>query len=257
MHALDHLEMHVAHGCNLACESCSHYSGDHRGMVTRMEAAQWMNVWCLRITPGVFKLLGGEPTLNRDVCDIISDSAYFFPNSAIHFSTNGFYVHKYPSLGRVLGSVKAVVTLSVHSRDPAFLAKLQPNIYLMERLSKEFGFTLHIGDGTTGWSRRYLGEPGAILPFTENNPRASWQACSAKHYPQLYDGKLWKCAPMSYLNLTPNLHPAWDAYRQYEPLPPDCTDDELTAWLAREEETTCAMCPTALVPFQKPVPWKR
>jgi hypothetical protein len=254
--SLNHLEMHVAHGCNLACESCSHYSGGHKGVVTREQAVDWMGDWCERVRPAVFKLLGGEPTLNRDLSEILLDAHAIWPESALHFSTNGFYVHRHPDLGATLGMVNAVVTLSVHSTDPAFMAKLQPNIDLMQRWQKEYGFTLYLGDGTTGWSRRYLGTGADIMPFEEKNPRASWQACSAKHYPQLYDGQLWKCAPMAYLNLTPNLHPAWDAYRQYQPLSPDCSDEELAAWLKREEEPTCAMCPTKLVAFQKPVPWK-
>jgi hypothetical protein len=257
MHALNHLEMHVAHACNLACESCSHYSHSHKGMVRRDEALDWMAAWAFMLEPKVFKLLGGEPTLNMELCDILIDARAMWPRAEIHFSTNAFFVHKHPDLGRVLGDIHASVTVSVHSHAPEYREKMDDNLHLLRDWQRIYGFTLWVGDGTTGWSRRHHGKPGAIMPFTEGNPRASWQACSAKHYPQLYDGKLWKCAPMAYLNLTPNLDPAWNPYRQYQPLSPDCTEDELAAWLKREEEPTCAMCPTRLEPFPKPMPFKQ
>ncbi|WP_208646407.1 death domain-containing protein [Mesorhizobium waimense] len=40
------LELHVAHGCNLSCESCSHYSNHaHAGIVSLEDADRWMGLW--------------------------------------------------------------------------------------------------------------------------------------------------------------------------------------------------------------------
>lgn len=40
---IKHLEIHVAHICNLSCESCSHYSNQgHKGLVSLEEAEKWM-----------------------------------------------------------------------------------------------------------------------------------------------------------------------------------------------------------------------
>src|SRR5260221_8082020 len=38
------LEMHVAHACNLTCESCSHFSNQgHKGTLSVDDSVQWMS----------------------------------------------------------------------------------------------------------------------------------------------------------------------------------------------------------------------
>src|SRR5207244_5365780 len=60
------LELHVTHACNLACESCSHYSDHgHRGNLDLAEADRWMAAWSGRLHIEQFNLLGGEPTIHR------------------------------------------------------------------------------------------------------------------------------------------------------------------------------------------------
>jgi glycosyltransferase involved in cell wall biosynthesis len=46
----------------------------------------------------------------------------------------------------------------------------------------------------------------------------------------------------------------WAPYLQYQPLGPDCTPDELTAFFAKEDEPFCGMCPSQPVPFELPWP---
>src|SRR4051794_20267283 len=52
MRILRNLELHVAHGCNLTCESCSHYSNQgHTGLVALADADAWMAGWSRRLEP--------------------------------------------------------------------------------------------------------------------------------------------------------------------------------------------------------------
>ena len=52
MRVLRNLEIHAAHACNLACESCSLYSNHaHKGLVSLEEADAWMGGWSGRIAP--------------------------------------------------------------------------------------------------------------------------------------------------------------------------------------------------------------
>ena len=107
------------------------------------------------------------------------------------------------------------------------------------------------------WTRRYHGAGSAIRPFDDRQPRASWEICPSKVHPQLFEGKLWKCAPLAYLKLQAKkyrLSERWDPYLQYQPLEPDCTPEELTAFFAREDESFCGMCPSQPVPFELPLP---
>ncbi len=69
--AMENLEIHVSHACNLACEQCSHYSNyNHKGMLTPEEADRQMGLWSGRLLPRWFSLLGGEPTLNPALGEI-------------------------------------------------------------------------------------------------------------------------------------------------------------------------------------------
>src|SRR5277367_3247989 len=81
---IGNLEIHAWHGCNLGCESCSHYSplGMQDGP-TLVQCAQWIDAWSNRLRPAVFSILGGEPTLNRDLVRIVEHAITAFPESRI------------------------------------------------------------------------------------------------------------------------------------------------------------------------------
>jgi hypothetical protein len=51
----------------------------------------------------------------------------------------------------------------------------------------------------------------------------------------------------------------WRHYLQYEPLLPDCSDAELQAFLSREDEAVCGMCPAnpERIDIPSPLPQRR
>lgn len=71
MPSIPFLDIHVSHTCNFQCQSCAHFSGGSRGLVDLNDAEAWMNAWRNRLQPGVFGLLGGEPTLHPQLIDFI------------------------------------------------------------------------------------------------------------------------------------------------------------------------------------------
>ena len=75
------LELHVTHACNFTCEGCSHYSNHgHKGNITLEECEEWLYTWSKRIRPKVFTILGGEPTLHKDLSDILYMVRGMFPD---------------------------------------------------------------------------------------------------------------------------------------------------------------------------------
>ena len=65
---------------------------------------------------------------------------------------------------------------------------------------------------------------------------------------QLYNGNLFKCGPIAYLNdfldkYNLKSKPEWNPYSKYNGLNPTCTEDELDKFLKKEEEFICNMCP--------------
>ena len=53
------------------------------------------------------------------------------------------------------------------------------------------------------------------------------------------------------------LSDAWEPYLAYEPLPPECSDDRMRAFFAREDESQCGMCPAAPERFAMRLPLVR
>jgi radical SAM family protein/4Fe-4S single cluster protein len=249
----------VAHACNLTCEGCAHFSNSgHKGMITLEEAAATMEAWKRRLMPSQFTLLGGEPTLNPRLAEFIYLARKCWPNSQIVLTTNGFFLDRHPDLPKALHETGARVDWSIHHDGPEYLAKAQQIKSIWDSWLREYPFKIRIEDSARRWTRRHRGVGPDVLPFDDRDLRSSWKKCAARTCRQLFRGKLWKCSSITYLQLQkekyPDLSPAWDPYLAYEAISPDCTDEQLDAFLAREEEPICGMCPARPEPFTKPSP---
>jgi radical SAM family protein len=253
------LELHVTHACNLACESCSHYSNQgHAGNLDPAQADLWMGAWSDRILVEEFVLLGGEPTIHPELSQFVLLARRRWPRARVRIVTNGFFLHRHPDLGSVLATDgNADIALSVHHNEPEYSGRLHPILDLLETWQRDHGTTVHIWQSYQGWTRRYLGSGAAMLPFEDGRPRQSWEICPARHCKQLHEGKLWKCAPLAYLGMQKTkygLSDKWDPYLRYAPLEATCNDDELDKFLALEEEAVCSMCSAEPRRFSLPSP---
>ena len=254
-----HLEIHVAHACNLACESCSHYSNyRHTGVVSIEDADRWMGAWSARLRPETFSLVGGEPTIHPRLADFVRLARTHWPDSRLRLVTNGFFLHKHPQLPEVLkGDRKASIYLSLHHDSPAYRNELRPNLELLRRWTREYGLSVRAYLSFRNWRRVYRDGGSAMRPYADGRPRRSWERCVAKSCPQLFEGAIWKCSPLAYLGMQHDkfgLSEEWAPYLAYQPLRPDCGDAELREFFAREDEPVCAMCPAEPERFKMPSP---
>jgi MoaA/NifB/PqqE/SkfB family radical SAM enzyme len=256
---IKHLELHAAHGCNFACESCSHYSNQgHKGMLSVADAESMISQWSTKVNPLLFKILGGEPTINPNLVELFKIARRYWPNAHIQLATNGFFLHRHPTLPQVLKEIKnASIELSVHHDSEEYTAKMEPIFALVDSWNKEYGTTLKIAKSLGRWRRTYYGEGDAMEPFKDNNQRSSWEKCPAKTCAQLYDNKIWKCAPLAYLGLQKekyNLSSSWDHYLTYTPLDVNTSEEQIKEFFAREDESYCGMCPSETVRFKLKMP---
>ena len=130
---IDYLEIHVAHSCNLRCESCSHYANQgHQGIVSLGEADRWMKLWNQRVSPQRFGLVGGEPTLHPHLCDFLRMSRKNWPQAELRLITNGFLLDRHPDLPATLRDTDTSLLLSVHHSSPRYQERLQPVIELID-----------------------------------------------------------------------------------------------------------------------------
>jgi len=253
------LEIHAAHACNLACESCSHYSNHgHKGIVSLDEARQWLAPWAPRLAPQVFSILGGEPSIHPDLTSFCALAREMFPKSTLRLVTNGFFLERHPRLPEWLrADGRAILNVSIHHESPDYRKRLAPIMDLVARWQREHGIRVEYWHSSRNWTRRYHGQGAAMEPFEDGHPRRSWEICTAKFCPQVHEARLWKCAPLAYLPMQHarfGLSEKWSPYLAYRPLEPGCSDAELDAFLAREEEPSCAMCSSVPRHFELPVP---
>ena len=258
-HHTDRLELHVTHACNLACESCSHYSNHgHSGNLSLEDAYAWMAPWSRRLTLDRFVLLGGEPSIHPELPSFVPLVRRHWPQARIRIVTNGFFLDRHPDLPRVLAADgNCELALSVHHDAAAYRDRLEPIFDLLETWQRSHSIVVMVWESHTRWTRRYRGFGELMLPFEDGQPRRSWEICPARHCKQLFDGKVWKCPPITYLSMQKrkyDLSPKWDPYLSYQPLELTCSDGELAGFLQREEEPICAMCSAEPRLFALPIP---
>ena len=255
------LEIHVAHACNLACESCSHYSNHaHKGLVSLEEAEAWMAPWGGRIAPKFFSLLGGEPTVHPELTQFVRIARKHWPRSTLRIVTNGFFLDRHPELPAFMREDgRTLLNISVHHDSAEYRERMRPVLELAEKWARDYGIRIQVFTSNESWTRRYKGYGAAMEPFDDRQPRASWENCAAKTCPQVFEGSIWKCAPLAYLRMQHErfgLSERWAPYLGYRPLEPGCSDPELDAFFALEEESHCAMCAAKPEHFSLPMPMR-
>jgi Radical SAM superfamily/4Fe-4S single cluster domain len=261
MRRIPKLEVHITHGCNLTCESCSHYSNQgHSGQLSLETFESNLKDWHTKIVPDTLTFLGGEPALHSKLPEFFKIARKYWPNTELRVITNGFYIQRHPTLPIVMKEVgNAYIYVSVHHSDPAYTEKIQPSLDLLESWNKEYGTRIHKSESFGKWTRRYFGKGDNIEPFKDNNPRASWEICNAKLCTQIFENKIWKCAPLAYLQLQDrkyNLSESWNKYLDYQPLTLDATAEEINAFFNTEDIPECGMCPAKNIQFDLPLPFK-
>jgi hypothetical protein len=258
------LEFHVAFGCNLTCESCAHYSNHtHSGTIAPAEVERQVALWNRKIVPQSFRLLGGEPTLNKDLLDIIRIARRGWPaaeGTQLELITNGLRLERFPRLPAVLEETDCRLVISVHHDGPDYARAIEPVRTLVEGWQAAHTLNVAWRSSFRYWTRRYHGYGSAMKPFADGDQRASWDHCAAKHCVQLFEGKLWKCPALAYLPMQHaryQLGAEWQPYLRYQALGPYAEPRQIAAFLAQEDEAACLMCPAKPPRFDKPNPLMR
>lgn len=252
------LELHVAHACNLACESCSHYSNhNHKGLLSLDEARSWILPWSKRLRPAMFSLLGGEPAINPDLPAFVPLARAFWPRARIRIATNGLLLDRHPELPRRLAEAgDTILEVSIHHASDAYRNRLEPVFDLLRAWVRDHDIRVRLVHSYRQWTRRYKGHGAAMEPFADGRPGESWLNCPAR-CPQLFEGRIWKCAPLAYLGMQDRkfgLSEAWRPYLAYAPLEPRADDAEIARFFARAAEPECGMCAAKPKRFDLPLP---
>lgn len=206
-----------------------------------------MAAWSHRLQPEKFSILGGEPTVNRELLDIVAAAIEHWPESEIRVVTNGFLLHRHPMLPEVMVKARrSILVVSSHYSGAEYQAKFAPVRALISDWQSRYGLNARIVEADRFWTRRYRSGPAGV-EFFSSEPEKAWNACVGKYCIQLFDGCVWKCPPVTYLQLLTRVQPKNDEARTrsstYLPLESTCTPAELEEFFSRKQEPICAMCP--------------
>ena len=258
------LEYHLAHGCNLSCQQCSHYSNHHLAgaMPTVEQADADYSLWSHRLRPTRFALLGGEPLLNPDVIQHILLARQHWPDSNLMLVTNGFFLHRFPSLPEVLIKTNCQLEVSQHGTHEEYVKRFREVKQLVWRWREQYpSIQIQIRQSHRGWMRQYKIIDGKPMPF-DSKPNAAYRVCLQKTCTQLRLGMLWKCPALAYfaqLESKLKLHdlPQWQLFRDYQACPPAASDDEVRQFLQTKSIPQCGLCPSRRTKFVHPNPLQR
>lgn len=257
---IHNLEVHVTHACNLACKACSHFSNENVGTnISFASLKEQMSFWSNRIAPRQFSILGGEPTLNPELSEIVKECRNQWPDARLVLVSNGFRLDKHPDLPQALEESNCELHISIHHQGPEYTQKVDEVKKLLTEWQADYDFLLEYRSSSEKWRMTFKGEGASILPREDNDASASWNICPSKYCPQIFEGKLWKCPQTAYLQLMNRkfqLSQKWDDYLDYQPLEPYCSTVELNEFLDRKVEPICKMCPAENHYFELPSPLK-
>lgn len=252
------LEIHVSHSCNLNCVSCSHFSDQkHKGVVSIEELEDWCGLWPQKIQPMEINLLGGEPTLNKNLMYLIYFIRSKWQKSKINLITNGFFLNNHELLPVVLEKTKCNLIISIHHDSLEYTNKIEEIKKTIEKWKQKNRFNVEWRESYKNWKILFKNKGSAMTPFQDNDPKKSWQNCESKHTKQLFKGKIWKCPPLAYLDMQNekyNMDKIWSEYLKYRPADIKMNYKELFDFLNLQEETYCSMCPANPQKVKKPNP---
>ena len=243
------IEMHASHACNLNCEFCSHFTNYKIGGNVPVDLADdWMKAWNRRLKPARFTILGGEPCLNPDLCKYVEITRKNWPDSKIHVVTNGFLLHQHPDLPKVLKkALPSCLVISRHHNSKEYMDKYYKMLELAKQWQNQWGIEVELQQGITQWRKPYQKTNNGIHPYKDGDYKQSFQSCKMKNNcHNLLDYKLYKCAPLTYLNMMSEkyeLSDEWNFYKNYKPLAPLCSNHELMEWVKQKAIPECGMCP--------------
>jgi hypothetical protein len=248
-HIIQKLETHCTHLCNLNCAGCTHYSNHHHGTHVPVDYAdEQMKMWNKLLFTKRFGILGGEPALHPNLPQFIEMTRKNWPKSVISVVSNGLLLPKlHPDLGKTLQRNKCVLVLNQHYDSPEFSAQFEESARIIKGWSKKYEIPISLRKSFKIWRLQYLGFGDNMMPFTDNDAITSWKNCPAKRCFVLFEGKIWKCPPIAYLQLQArkfNLNFAWEPYINYTPLDRlTCSRADIRHFFSLHAESCCAMCP--------------
>jgi MoaA/NifB/PqqE/SkfB family radical SAM enzyme len=226
--------------------------------------------WSKIIQPKNLTIIGGEPLIHPKIYDILRYARDTFPSTRIEVFTNGLLLPKKPLFEETLQEIEnAQINLTLHNQNQRVRDKIFDNIQefiIKENLWSQIDqnkwhfneVALELDDPTQGgWYNYRKTVAGELKPWTDEDPQASYQACGVNIFPIAYDGRLYKCPPISMLRTHLSKYnrlddPDWQKYLEYKGISLESSNERILEFVDNifKPHEICGMCPAN--PYLKP-----
>lgn len=231
MRKLGHLDLNVAAGCNFSCVSCSHASPiNDRWFMTPEEMERDLDAVKSLMHFHRLQMVGGEPTLNKQLPELMKVARASGVGDEIMVITNGSLLTKMPhEFWLELDTLQLSIYPSLNPAIPAF-AKAK-----CEQFGKAFFSTVY-----TGFYKQIRAEPNNGQHFHSCHWRNDcWT---------LHRGAFYFCPQSTFFPKALLGHESIDGL-----LVDGITEDKLEAFLTRKEPLeSCRVC---IANEMKTAPW--
>lgn len=186
---IHHLESNLADGCNLNCRGCLHFSNLYKMSDFPNEEAILEGVKAISAKCEIFqfRVLGGEPLLNKNLPDFLVKLRKILPYCDIAIISNGILIPKVEEkLFEIMKQCHIGFILTLYQ--PTF--KMKDMIY--DRL-KEYGVPYGSHEAKTDLFEKFIMLEPAI---SDEHP---YESCEPRGILVLKDGSLYRCPIEAYI----------------------------------------------------------
>ena len=274
MITIPNLDMFIAQTCNLSCAGCQTLS-DSKAVkgITRYNA-EYVEFWSDKIQPVNINMFGGEPLLNPDLEQWLSECRKHWPTSNLVIQTNGIrlteqhlqWVDDYSvsiNISQHMPEYRNTVWNFINSAIDT--GKFEPwtnengpvqNGYGEQRgwiNSNNCHIQLTESFAETVWWSFYKGTAETSTPnhdYFSNDFKSSWDVCGCRSFVNMFEGNLYKCPAVAGLlingeSLGLNEKTDWKGwFDNYKCLHLHSDDATIQEWFEDQQgpQSCCNMC---------------
>jgi uncharacterized Fe-S cluster-containing radical SAM superfamily protein len=251
------LSLEVVKQCNIKCEGCNHFTNfvSTKHILSVEEIHDNLYPWSITLEPDDFRIVGGEPFINKNLADVILRIRNIFANSRIVIFTNGLLIKNFgDDFAKKIANSNTIIRISMHSLDKEYSHKISDIKPKLESWKNNYGVNYSIGDAVSTWTWPYRLIENKIYPFEDNDQRLSWEKCPSKTCRQIYKGKLYKCQLTAYMqDVVDKMDSSFLKYLDYKPAEPTDSYDTINQFINQEDEKVCGACPINPKRFHKKI----
>jgi len=204
----DLVEFYLTHNCNLACSNCNRFNNFQlSGMSDWAANKSLYENLSKKVRFKTIVILGGEPLLHPQICEILDDIKTFWQNSNIEIHTNGLIFSKLKNLEVVEKIIKNKINLriSIHNKSNIrLLTETIKKLFEIKKTNVESNDVIRVTHYIKQnfrielWQFEHfhntaLHKINGEFYFYNNDQKETHDICDMKNCHEIYNGKIYKC----------------------------------------------------------------